>query len=327
MQPGNRRAILAALAANLGIAIAKLAGWVVTGAASMLAEAVHSMADSGNQALLLWGAAAAKRPATEDHPFGFARERYFWSFVVSLVIFSVGALFAAYEGIEKLMDPHQLESPLVAVAILVGAIAMEAFSFRTAFVEAARQKKQLGWWAFIHRTKNPELPVILLEDLGALVGLVLALGGVGLASLTGDARFDAVGSIAIGILLGAIAFVLAAEMRSLLIGEAASREDREAIRLCLAETPSIERVIHMRTQHFGPDQLLVALKVQLDPSLSAQGIADGIDEAERRIRERVPVATLIFIEPDIYRSGAADVGADARGSSSSSSRTTPAASG
>ena len=310
MQPGNRRAILAALAANTGIAVAKFVGWAMTGAASMLAEAVHSLADSGNQALLLWGGASAERPATEEHPFGFARERYFWAFVVSLVIFSLGSLFAIYEGVSKLLQPHELTSPMVAVAILVAGIGMEGVSFRTAVVEATKQKKQLGWWAFIRRTKSPELPVILLEDLGALLGLVVALIGIGLASLTGDPRFDALGSITIGVLLGVIAALLATEMRSLLIGEAATIEDREAIRQSLSQTPSVERVIHMRTQHFGPDQLLVALKVQFEAGLTTEGIVDGINDAERRIRERVPAAKLVFIEPDIYRSGEADVGAD-----------------
>ncbi len=310
MQPGNRRAILAALAANIGIAVAKFVGWAMTGAASMLAEAVHSLADSGNQALLLWGGASAERPATEEHPFGFARERYFWAFVVSLVIFSLGSLFAIYEGVSKLLHPHELTSPMVAVAILVAGIGMEGVSFRTAVVEATKQKKQLGWWAFIRQTKSPELPVILLEDLGALLGLVVALMGIGLASLTGDPRFDAMGSITIGVLLGVIAALLATEMRSLLIGEAATIEDREAIRQSLSQTPSVERVIHMRTQHFGPDQLLVALKVQFEAGLTTEGIVDGINDAERRIRERVPAAKLVFIEPDIYRSGEADVGAD-----------------
>ncbi len=235
MQPGNRRAILAALAANIGIAVAKFVGWAMTGAASMLAEAVHSLADSGNQALLLWGGASAERPATEEHPFGFARERYFWAFVVSLVIFSLGSLFAIYEGVSKLLHPHELTSPMVAVAILVAGIGMEGVSFRTAVVEATKQKKQLGWWAFIRQTKSPELPVILLEDLGALLGLGVALMGIGLASLTGDPRFDALGSITIGVLLGVIAALLATEMRSLLIGEAATIEDREAIRQSLSQ--------------------------------------------------------------------------------------------
>lgn len=310
MQPGNRKAILAALGANLGLAVAKFVAWIFTGASSMLAESVHSLADSTNQGLLLWGGASAARPPTESHPFGFQRDRYFWSFVVSVVIFALGAVFATYEGVTKLFDPHPLVNPIWAVGVLVFGIGLEGYSFRTAVVEGRLQKKKLGWIDFIRRTKNPELPVILLEDLGALLGLVIALLGIGLATYTGDARFDALGSISIGLLLGAISIVLAIEMRSLLLGEAASEADRQAIRAALGETENLERVIHMRTQHFGPDQLLVAMKAQFAPELDAEGIADAINEAERKIRERVPAATLIFIEPDIYRTLEPDVGAD-----------------
>lgn len=301
MQEGNRKAIVAALAANAGIALAKFGGWAVTGAASMLAEGVHSVADTCNQALLLWGGTASRRAPTEAHPFGFARERYFWSFVVALVIFSLGGLFAMYEGIHKVLDPHEVENASVAAAILVLGIGLEGFSFRTAVRASRGRKGARSWWAFVRDTKNPELPVVLLEDLGALVGLVIALAGVGLAAWTGDARYDAAGSIAIGVLLGVFAVVLAAEMRSLLIGEAASPRDRAAIRAAALATPGIERIIHMRTQHFGPDELLVALKVQFDRELSVARVARAIDAAEIRIRESVPASTLIFIEPDVFR--------------------------
>lgn len=301
MQDGSRKAIVAALLANFGITIAKLVGWLVTGAASMLAEAVHSLADTGNQALLLWGTAAAKRPATDDHPFGFARERYFWSFVVALVIFSLGALFAIYEGIDKLRHPHALQSPMWAVGILCVAIVLESFSFRTAIIEGQNAKGMLGWWEFIRKTKTPELPVVLLEDLGALCGLILALGGVGLAMITGEARFDAIGSISIGVLLGVIAVVLAIEMRSLLLGEGASPGDRAAIREALLAAENVKRLIHIRTQHFSPDELLIALKVEFDGRLSFEDLAREIDAAEDRIRECVPTAKLIYIEPDMFR--------------------------
>ncbi len=301
MQEGNRKAILAALLANAGIAVAKFGGWTVTGAASMLAEGVHSVADTCNQALLLWGGAAAKREPTEEHPFGFARERYFWSFVVALVIFALGGLFAMYEGIHKLLDPHDVTNPEIAAGILLLGIVLEGFSFRTAVVEGRRSKGTRSWWSFIRDTKNPELPVVLLEDLGALLGLVVALAGVGLAAWTGDSRYDAIGSITIGVLLCAFAIVLAVEMRSLLIGEAASADDRSAIRSALAAGGRIERVIHMRTQHFGPTTLLVALKVHFAQGLSVEELAREIDAAEERIRERVPAATMIFIEPDVYR--------------------------
>jgi cation diffusion facilitator family transporter len=301
VQDGNRRAVLAALAANLGLAIAKFVGWTFTGAASMLAEAVHSVADTANQALLLWGSASAQRPPTEDHPFGFGRDRYFWSFIVALVIFTLGSLFAIYEGVSKILHPHELSSPGWAVGILSAGIVMEGLSFRTAVREGRRQKGQQGWWEFIRGTKSPELPVVLLEDLGALLGLTIAILGIGLATVTGEARFDAIGSLVIGLLLGVIAIVLAIEMRSLLMGEAASRQDRDAIRAALGATPSVERVIHMRTQHMGPEELLVALKIQFTSGLALEGLADGINDAEARIREAVPAATMIFIEPDIFR--------------------------
>jgi cation diffusion facilitator family transporter len=301
MHDGSRTAIIAALLANFGITIAKLVGWFATGAASMLAEAVHSLADTGNQVLLLWGTAAAERPPTDEHPFGFARERYFWSFVVALVIFSLGALFAIYEGVEKLQHPHEIQSPAWAFTILGIAVVLEAVSFRTAILEGIRQKGRLGWWDFIRETKTPELPVVLLEDLGALCGLLLALLGVGLAVMPGDARFDALGSISIGLLLGVIAVVLAIEMKSLLLGEGASREDRESIHDALLTTPTVRRVIHLRTQHFGPDQILVAAKLEFDPTLSFEQLTREIDVAEARVRQRVPTAKLIYLEPDVFR--------------------------
>ena len=256
--------------------------------------------------LLLWGSAAAERPATETHPFGYARERYFWSFVVALVIFSLGALFATYEGIQKLLHPHPLENPIWAFGVLGGAIGIEGWSFRTAVVEALTQKSSdEGWWAFIRRTKNPELPVVLLEDFGALCGLVLALLGVTLSVVTGNPEFDALGSIGIGVLLGVIAVVLAIEMKSLLIGEAASNEDQQTIRRAVLAGAEVRHVIHMRTQHFGPDQLLIAAKVEFDRELSFAELATAINDAEARIRTAVPEAGQIYLEPDIYVSSPA----------------------
>jgi len=300
MQHQSRKAIFAALAANVGIAVAKLVGFAFTGAASLLAEGVHSIADSGNQALLLWGGAAAKRPPSDAHPFGFGMERYFWAFVVALVIFSLGALFAAYEGVRKVLQPHELANPGWAIGILVVAMLLEGLSLRTAVAEAREAKGGASWWHFIRRTKSPELPVVLLEDLGAMLGLTVALVGVVLASVTGDARFDALGSIAIGLLLGVIAVVLAAEMKSLLIGEAASAEDQARIRERVTAVESVRRIIHMRTLHLGPDELLVALKADFDPQLDFRALSDAIDEVEREIRSALPIATLIYVEPDLY---------------------------
>jgi len=303
VKEGSRRAIVAAFLANLGIACAKLVAFLVTGAASLGAEAVHSLADTGNQGLLLLGAARARRPPDEAHPFGHGRERYFWSFVVALVLFSLGSLFAIAEGVEKLRHPHVIESPAWALGVLGVAIALEAGSLATAVREARRSKGPESWWGFIRRAKTPELPVVLLEDVGALLGLGFALAGVGLAFGTGDPRFDALGSVAIGILLGVIAAVLAREMKSLLIGEAATPGDVAAIREAIEGTGEVRRVIHLRTLHLGPEELLVAAKLELSPSLDARGIAAAIDDAEARLRARVPIARLVFLEPDVWRPG------------------------
>ena len=300
---GSRKAILAALLANLGIAVAKFVGFALTGASSMLAEAVHSCADSGNQGLLLLGGRRARRVADEEHPFGYGRERYFWSFVVALVLFELGSLFALYEGVHKLRDPHPLDSAGIAIGILVAAIAMEIYSFRTAIVEANHVRGDQGWWAFIRHARTPELPVVLLEDAGALVGLILALLGVGLSVLTGDPVFDALGTIAIGVLLFVIAAVLVVEMKSLLIGEGATATQIGAIKDALADGPEITRVIHLKTLHLGPEELLVAAKVELATARSAADVAQAINAAETRLRAAVPIARVVYIEPDIYAAG------------------------
>lgn len=305
MEGGSRKAIVAAFAANAGIAVAKFVGFAFTGAASMLAEAVHSVADTSNQGLLLLGGRRARRAPDEAHPFGHGRERYFWGFVVALVIFSLGSLFALIEGEEKLRHPHQLDSVGWAVAILGVAIVLEAFSFRTAVHESRAGKAEAGsWWNYIRKAKLPELPVVLLEDTGALIGLVFAMGGVLAAHYTGNARFDALGSIAIGLLLGAIAIILVVEMKSLLIGEAATPQQTEAIRAAIESDPKVSRVIHLRTQHLGPDELLVGAKVEFDGDLRFPDVAKAIDEVEVKIRAAVPTARLIYIEPDVARAPA-----------------------
>jgi cation diffusion facilitator family transporter len=302
MAEGSKKAILAAFFANLGIAVAKLIGFLLTGAASMLAESIHSLADTGNQGLLLLGAKRAKRPPDERHPFGHSAERYFWAFVVALVLFSLGSLFAIYEGIGKLLHPHSLDSPVIAVGILGLAILLEGFSLRTAAVEASHDKhKDESYWAFIRRTKTPELPVVLLEDVGALCGLVLALAGVGLAEVTGNPRWDATGSIAIGVLLGVIAVILAVEMKSLLIGEAADPTVVERLKAAMLEGDEVSSLIHLRTLQLGPDDVLVAAKVDLAGEPGEAEIARAIDRVESRMRVAVPNARLIFLEPDVAR--------------------------
>ena len=302
MTDGSRKAVFAALFANLGIAIAKFVGFVITGSAGLLAEAAHSVADTGNQALLLLGGRRARREADAEHPFGYGRERYFWAFVVALVLFSMGGLFALYEGISKLRDPHEVESLGVAIGILVFAIILESYSLRTAHREAVRHKaKGMSWWRYIRTAKQPELPVVLLEDVGAEIGLFFALGGVLLAHFTGEPRWDAIGSIAIGILLVVIAVLLAIEMKGLLIGESATEADVRKIESRLASAPQVQRLINLRTEHLGPDELLVAAKVEFAPELSMEQLAAAINGAEEAVRAAVPAARLVYIEPDIFR--------------------------
>jgi cation diffusion facilitator family transporter len=298
---GGTKAIIAALVANAGIAVAKFVGFLITGSSSMLAESVHSVADTSNQGLLLLGQKTAKRKATAEHPFGFGRDRYFYSFIVALMLFTLGSAFALYEGIHKLQHPEPLSSPIVAVVILVVAIGLETYSFRTAIVESRLIKGDATWWGFIRQSRTPELPVVLLEDAGALFGLVFALIGVGLATITGDPIWDAVGTVMIGVLLGVIAVILIIEMKSLLIGEGATPAELDTIVDELA-AGRVERVIHVKTQYLGPDELLVAAKIALTPGLSLEEVAQAIDDAEQRVRSKVPAARLIYLEPDLYRS-------------------------
>jgi len=297
---GGTRAILAALAANAGIAVAKFIGFAVTGSSSMLAEAVHSVADTSNQGLLLLGGKRAKRAATPEHPFGYGRDRFFYSFIVALLLFTLGSVFALYEGIEKLAHPGELTSPIVAIIILFVAIGLEGFSFRTAIHESRELKGKLSWWQFIRQSTTPELPVVLLEDFGALIGLVLALLGVGLTLLTGEGVFDALGTIGIGLLLGVIAIVLIVEMKSLLIGEGARPPVLAAIVDGL-KGGAVQDVIHLRTQYLGPEELLIAAKIALRSGLPVEDVAREIDEAEARVRAAVPAARMIYLEPDLER--------------------------
>ncbi|QQQ75685.1 cation diffusion facilitator family transporter [Saccharothrix sp. 6-C] len=298
---GGTKAIIAALVANAGIAVAKFVGFLITGSSSMLAESVHSVADTSNQGLLLLGQKTARRKATLNHPFGFGRDRYFYSFIVALMLFSLGSVFALYEGIHKLESHEELSSPIVAVVILLVAIGLESYSFRTAIVESRTIKGNATWWQFIRQSKVPELPVVLLEDAGALFGLVLALLGVGLSTLTGDPVWDAIGTICIGALLGVIAVILIVEMKSLLIGEGAAPAELDVITDELV-SDQVQRVIHIKTQYIGPDELLVAAKIALNPGLSINEVAAAIDAAEQRVRAKVPAARLIYLEPDLDRS-------------------------
>jgi cation diffusion facilitator family transporter len=293
------KAVIAALLANLGIAVAKFVGFLLTGASSMLAEAFHSVADSGNQAMLLIGGRLARRGPDPDHQFGHGSVRYFAAFLVAVVLFTLGSLFSLYEGYQKLRHPHELETPSVALAILGVALLLEGLSLRTAVREANPLRGDQSWWSFIRTTKKPELAVVLLEDTAAEVGLSFAFVGVGLAALTGDPLFDALGTLAIGALLAVVAVVLGIEMYSLLVGEAASPEEQEAIRRTLASIPGIARVLRLRTMHLGPDELLVVGSIEMDRELSASDAAGVIDQAQAQLEEAVPNARIIYLEPQI----------------------------
>src|SRR4051795_3917774 len=308
---GGTKAVIAALLANTGIAVMKFLAFALTGASSMLAEGIHSVADSGNQVLLLLGAKRSRREATPEHPFGFGRERYIYSFLVAIVLFTVGGLFALYEAYHKAHEVHAGEPNellegrwwWVAIVVLLGAIVMEGFSFRTATSEISKIKGDAGWVTFVRRAKSPELPVILLEDFAALVGLGFALLGVGLSKLTGNGYFDVAGTALIGLLLVVVAVVLGVETKSLLLGEAASPEAQRRLAASLEQTDGVDRVIHMRTMHLGPEELLVAVKIGVANTARAADVASCIDAAERAMRAAEPTARVIYVEPDIYVEG------------------------
>jgi cation diffusion facilitator family transporter len=301
------KAVVAALAANLGIAIAKFAAFLLTGSASMLAEAVHSVADTGNETLLLIGRGRSRRARTTEHPFGFGRERYFYAFVVAVMLFTVGAVFSIYEGVHKIINPGHLDSPVIAYVVLGVSMVLESLSLRTAIHEANEVRQEgHGWRQFVHVTKTPELPVVLLEDSAALIGLAFAFLGILLSQLTGHEEWDGVGSVGVGVLLACAAFIVGFETKSLLIGEAASDETSAQIVAAVEGGPEKYRVIHLRTSHIGPDSLLVAAKIGVSAELTAADLAAGIDATEKRVRAAVPIAETIYLEPDIYRPGMED---------------------
>src|SRR3954452_2819664 len=245
---GGSKAVVAALGANLGIAVIKFVAFAITGSSSMLAEGVHSVVDSGNQGLLLIGGKQAQRRADAEHPFGYGRDRYVYGFLVALMLFSLGGLFALYEGIEKIRHPHHLESAVVAIVVLLVAIGLESFSLRTAIKESRHHKGTDSWIAFIRHAKAPELPVVLLEDVAALTGLVLAFLGVGITLLTDDPIWDGIGTSAIGVLVLCVALLLMIETKSLLLVESAAPVQVRAIESALVGQ-GVERVIHLRTMH------------------------------------------------------------------------------
>jgi cation diffusion facilitator family transporter len=298
---GGTRAVIAAFLANLGIAVAKFIGFLLTGASSMLSEAIHSVADTGNQGLLLLGGKRARREADEDHPFGYARERYFWAFVVAVVLFTLGSVFAVYEGIHKIQHPEPIDNAPIAIGILLIALVLEGLSFRTAVVESNHIRGSRGWWKFLRTVKAPELPVVVLEDSGALLGLVVALVAVLVSIATDNGVYDGIGSVVIGLILGVIAIFLCIEMKSLLIGESASPEHRQRIRDAIEGTDGVTRLIHERTEHLGPEEVLVAVKVAFDVGLDVPGLAAAVDRVEANVRAAVPDVGPMYVEPDLYR--------------------------
>jgi cation diffusion facilitator family transporter len=300
---GGTKAVLAALGANLGIAVIKFVAFAITGSTSMLAEGVHSVVDSGNQGLLLLGDRSARRRATPEHPFGYGRDRYVYGFLVALMLFSAGGLFALYEGVEKIRHPHHLDAPAVAIVVLVVALLLEGFSLRTAVHESRGAKGEDSWIGFIRHAKSPELPVVLLEDTAALTGLVLALISVVLATTTHQAMWDGIGTVAIGALLITVAVILVIETKSLLLGESAAPRQVRAIEDALMGG-GVQRVIHLRTMHLGPEELLVGAKISLPPATTLAQIAHTIDAAEARVRSAVPTARVIYLEPDLDRDAA-----------------------
>ncbi|WP_210507736.1 cation diffusion facilitator family transporter [Naasia sp. SYSU D00057] len=308
---GGTKAIVAALFANLGIAVTKFIAAFFSGSASMLAEGVHSLADSANQVLLLVGGKRARRAPTAEHPFGYGRSRYVYAFIVAIILFSVGGVFSLYEGVEKLTHPHPLEIPWLPVLVLVIAIILESFSLRTAVRESNHVRGDQSWVQFVRRAKAPELPVVLLEDIAALLGLVFALVGVSLAWITGDVVWDGIGTIMIGVLLIAVAVVLGLEMGSLLVGEGATSADMTRITAAITAGPEVDRIIHAKTLYLGPDELLVAAKVSMAAGTPLAEITQRIDAVESRIREAVPVARVIYLEPAVYQPASAEVDARA----------------
>ena len=298
---GGKKAILAALGANLGIAIIKFIGFVLTGASSMLSEAIHSVADTGNQALLLLGRRQADKDTDDSHQFGYGRERFFWAFVVAVVLFALGSVFSLYEGIHKIQHPEEITSPQIAFVILIFSMLLEGYSLRTAVIESNHLRGKDSWWGFIRHSRVPELPVVLLEDFGAMTGLAVAFVAVGVSVATGNGVYDGIGSVIIGLILGVIAVILSIEMKSLLIGEPALTEDREKLSKAMASSAGVVRVIHERTEYIGAEQVLLAAKVEFDSSLSMSELAEAIDALEANVRAAVPVITLIYIEPDITR--------------------------
>lgn len=300
-QGDAQKVVVAALVGNLGIAACKFFAVAMTSSSATLAEAVHSLADTGNQALLLVGMVLARRGSSDVYAFGRAAERYFWPFVVALVLFSVGGAFAIYEGVHKLMAPSRASgSAWWSIVVLGASLLIEAASFSVACKEFRKASGRRGVAHVILHGKDPTIPLVLMEDTSAMVGLVIALGAVAVSAATGARAFDALGSILIGIMLCVTASVLAVQTHSLLIGESATPEMRTSVLRAAQQTPGVERVTQMLTLHLGPDEVLGALKVAFKADLTVDQIEQTTNEMERQIRANVPVMKRLFIEVDAH---------------------------
>jgi cation diffusion facilitator family transporter len=297
--PTRRVAVLTALAANVAVAVAKAAAAAITGSSAMLAESLHSVADSVNEILLIVGARRARRPADLRHPFGHARYRYLYAFVVSLAVFWIGGVLSVIEGVEHLMAGERVRDPRWALGILVLAAALEGWSLLTTTRAWRGAKGGLSWKRLVRDTKAPDLIVVFLEDVGAIVGVAIAAAGLTLTAITGEGAWDALASIAIGILLMAVGLLVNRETQSLLVGEAATVEIVGAIRDAIAGTDGVDGVRELRTIHIGPDDLVVAAGVWVDPRRTATAISRSINEAERRVRAVAPFRTIVTIEPRV----------------------------
>lgn len=292
------RAILFALGANLGIAVAKTIAAVFTGSSSMLAEAIHSYADSANQLLLLLGIRRSRRPPDAEHPLGYGKVSYFWSFVVALMLFSLGGLFSVTEGWQKLHEEGELANPAIAIGVLGFSILLEAFSMYGCITEVDKVRRGQSLWNWVRRSRNSELVVVFGEDLAALIGLTLALVFVSLAVLTGDNRYDAYGSIAIGVVLISISVFVGVRVKSLLIGRSADPDLERAIRHHMAAHPEILEVFSVITIQMGPDVVLAA-KIRLSPSLDAGRASLAINQLEEELKAQFAEIRWCFMEPDV----------------------------